>query len=246
MRLFICGAKPEFEYIKNNFGYPEDNIKYLGFCRYDNLHNADVKKNRIVIMPTWREWLVRKTKHSYELDPVDKFINTEYFRKWSSFISSQKLKEIAEKYNLEIIFYPHRNMQTYISDFHSDCDHIHIANWRDWDLQDLLKTSAIMITDYSSVFFDFVYMKKPVIFYQFDIDKFRKEQYQQGYFDYFNNSFGKAYLNPEDVINKLEELIGMKGVNSEEFLNEHKKTFLLYDEQNCYRTYLVIKKLEIR
>ena len=25
-----------------------------------------------------------------------------------------------------------------------------------------------MVTDYSSVFFDFAYMKKPIVFYQFD------------------------------------------------------------------------------
>ena len=43
-----------------------------------------------------------------------------------------------------------------------------------------------MITDYSSVFFDFSYMRKPVIFYQFDEKKFRKAQYAEGYFSYKN------------------------------------------------------------
>ena len=40
-RLFICGAKPEYEYIKKQFGYPEENLKYLGFarlsCKFFNL-----------------------------------------------------------------------------------------------------------------------------------------------------------------------------------------------------------------
>ena len=35
---FICGAKPEYEFIKNKFGYDDKRVKYLGFCRFDNLH----------------------------------------------------------------------------------------------------------------------------------------------------------------------------------------------------------------
>ena len=37
------------------------------------------------------------------------------------------------------------------------------------DINDLYILSDVIITDYSSVFMDFVYMKKPVVFYQFDL-----------------------------------------------------------------------------
>ena len=39
----------------------------------------------------------------------------------------------------------------------------------------------MLITDYSSVYFDIAYMRKPIIFYQFDEEEFRRKHYQRGY-----------------------------------------------------------------
>ena len=57
---FICGAKPEYDFVKKEFGYDNDAVKYLGFCRFDNLHNCKLK-NQILIMPTWRKWIPSAT-----------------------------------------------------------------------------------------------------------------------------------------------------------------------------------------
>ena len=42
----------------------------------------------------------------------------------------------------------------------------------DIDVQKLIKESKLMITDYSSVAFDFSFLNKPVIYYQFDRNEF--------------------------------------------------------------------------
>ena len=46
MRLFVCGAKPEYEYVKERFGYPDGYVRYLGFSRFDNLVNTQKSNNR--------------------------------------------------------------------------------------------------------------------------------------------------------------------------------------------------------
>lgn len=38
MRLFVCGAYPEYQFIRDTFGYPEGYVQYLGLCRFDTLH----------------------------------------------------------------------------------------------------------------------------------------------------------------------------------------------------------------
>ena len=40
------------------------------------------------------------------------------------------------------------------------------------NINHLLMKSKVLVTDYSSVAWDFYYMKKPVCFYHFDQDKF--------------------------------------------------------------------------
>jgi CDP-glycerol glycerophosphotransferase (TagB/SpsB family) len=106
-----------------------------------------------------------------------------------------------------------------------------------------MKQSMMMITDYSSVFFDMIYMKKPIIFYQFDYEKFRLAQYSEGYFNYKDNPFGKSCPTKEDVFLELETCIENQFRPSESFLNAHKKYFKLFDSNNCKRVFSIVKKL---
>ena len=48
-KYFICGAKKEYEYIKEKFGYPEGNVIYTGFPRFDNLYNNNLKEKQILV-----------------------------------------------------------------------------------------------------------------------------------------------------------------------------------------------------
>ncbi|MFR6467707.1 MAG: CDP-glycerol glycerophosphotransferase family protein [Ruminococcus sp.] len=91
---------------------------------------------------------------------IQKIENSEYLNCWLELLSSSDLKDIINKYKLEVIFYPHRNMQQYIEVFDKVGQYITVADWRKFDIQELLKSSAMLVTDYSSVFFDMVYMKK--------------------------------------------------------------------------------------
>ena len=51
----------------------------------------------------------------------------------------------------------------------------------------------MMITDYSSVAFEFAYLRKPVVYYHFDKKAFfEKHTYRKGYFDYEKNGFGEV------------------------------------------------------
>lgn len=80
-------------------------------------------------------------------------------------------------------------------------------------------------------------MKKPIIFYQFDIDDFRKFHYSEGYFHYDNNSFSNAVYSIGEVAQKLKNEINHDFTVSKEYLSEHKKYFPLYDTKNSERTF---------
>lgn len=242
IEMFITSAVPEKEFIERRFGYPKGTIRLTGLPRFDNLHRYITDSKRIVVMPTWRYWFNLKSKQQEGLDV--EFKNSEYMRRWGEFLECEQLNNLVEEYNLEVVFYIHRNLQNHLSEIK---DLIKtkalIASWEDYDIQELLLTSAMMITDYSSVFFDMVYMKKPVIFYQFDIKKFRRGQYEQGYFDYSNNPFGKSYSELEEVMIELKNIIENRYQCSEEFLREHKRYFPHYDVFNSERVYKEIKNI---
>lgn len=224
--LFICGAYPEYKYILKNYGYNESAVKYTGFARYDKLINEE--KNQILIMPTFRKWL------NYE----DNFTQTEYFIHWNNLLNNETLIKFLEDKNINLVFYPHYEIQKNLHHFSSKSDKIIIADFNHFDVQKLLKESMMLITDYSSVFFDFGYMKKPVFYYQFDYNKFRNEHYQEGYFDYKTMGFGPISYNEKELVNQI--------INYNKKENDFKKNlefFKLNDKNNCKRIYEEIIKL---
>ena len=236
-RLFITATKQEQEYIAENFGYPPENLALLGFSRFDRLHNIEVDKDMILLMPTWRNWLGRESSDNKHLE----FIQTEYFKRWNEIITSQTLIDILAKYNKRLLFYPHRNMQKFLGCFKSKDDRIEVADWKDYDVQESLKKAALLITDYSSVFFDFSYMRKPVLFYQFDEKEFREKQYEEGYFNYRDTVLGKWTDNAPQLFENIEEQLKKDCALMEE--DTIKTIFPYWDTENSMRIYNKIKSL---
>lgn len=244
MTLFICGAKLEYDYILKNFGYAKSSVKYCGLCRYDNLEENH-NNNYILIMPTWREWIADNDYRLKKIEHSNSFTETEYFKKWNDFINSPKIKDLSKKYGIHFKFYPHRNMQKYIQYFEAN-EYVSVIDAANHNIQEIMKNASMMITDYSSVFMDMIYMKKPVVFYQFDYSKFRKNQYGAGFFDYKNNPVSSSYEYANEVLRKTEEIIKSNYKPSAEYLKYHKQLFALYDHNNCKRTYEEISKLNTK
>ena len=204
MYRFSVSTYPEEKFLKEQFGYPAGSICLTGLCRFDGLNDAVVDNNQILVMPTWRQWIAKGVE-TKEIEGSENFVETNYFKHWHSFLNSEKVDKLLKTYNKKIVFYPHRNMQKYIKDFTTTSENIIIANSNDYDVQTLLKQSALLVTDYSSVFFDFAYMNKPILFYQFDEQAFRKYQYTEGYFDYHNNPLSEWSGTEEELSVLLEK-----------------------------------------
>ena len=226
MKLFICGAKPEYEYIKKKLGHEEVVDQYTGLARYDNLHNIQTKK-QILIMPTWRGFIRSK----------EGFLKSKYYQQFQSLLKNKELNSILETNGYELIFYPHYEFQKYLDCFNVSENCIKLASFQEYDVQTLLKESKLLITDFSSVFFDFAYMKKPVIFFHFDANEFFERHYEKGYFNYEQDGFGCVCLTTEDVIEALKKHLLNDCLLEDIYKQRIEAFFSLHDENNCQRIY---------
>ena len=134
-------------------------------------------------------------------------------------------------------------MQPYLSFFQSNHPNVKIASWKEYDIQDLLINSDLMITDYSSVLFDYAYLKKPIIFYQFDYEDFRKGQYREGYFDFSKQKIGKVCESLEVVVDSVKEIAVNEFKITDECREYIEQFFVLNDNKNSERIYCAIEKL---
>ena len=235
--IFICGAKPEYDYICETYHY-DNEVKYTGLARFDNLHNQVLKK-QILVMPTWRNWLIYGEENGRE----EKIAQSNYVKCWNALLNSQELDGLLEKTTVDLIFYPHFAMQKFIHLFSTTNRHVTIADINHFDVQRLLKESALLITDYSSVYFDFAYMKKPLIYYQFDREEYRSKHYSKGYFDYDIMGFGEVVQNEDQLLKCMKSYIDSDFKLNEKYAIRSNHFFPLHDKNNCERIYQEVIKL---
>ncbi len=235
--LFVCGAKQEYDYVLNSFGHPSNVVKYTGLARYDQLNNFKTK-NFILVMPTFRRWL--------QTNDLDKISNSDYVYYWNHFLNNRELISKLRRNKLKIIFYPHYVMQKNIDMFNVNNKEVIVGRIKDFDVQNLLKECKLLITDFSSVFFDVAYMQKPIIYYQFDKDRYIKEHYDftKGYFDYERDGFGRVVYKEEDLMKELSIINDNNFQTESNYIERSKKFFLFRDSKNCQRIYDAIMDLE--
>lgn len=237
--LFITGMQAEYDSIAGDFNrykFTPKEVKLTGFPRWDALlKNNQINTRQILIMPTWREYIVgsySKKLMRRRFNP--QFYESEYFQKWNSLLNSDSLKALWEKYFFDIIFNPHPNIMPYLKDFNIP-SYVKIAKQNE-SLQTLFCNSSLMITDYSSIAFEMACLKKPVIYYQFDKKEFFvNHSYSCGYFDYRKDGFGPIAVDEEDLLKKLDNLLQKDCKVFGVYKDNIDSTFIFKDGEYCKR-----------
>ena len=111
------------------------------------------------------------------------------------------------------------------------------------DIQEMLVKSSLLITDYSNIFFDFGFIRKPIIYTHFDYEEYRKNHYKKGYFDYKNNGFGPICYDIHSTIKTIVSQIDNNCKLKKLYLKRIKKFFYYFEQNNSYRTYVEIKEM---
>ena len=221
-KLIVTSAQLEYESLfDEGYNYGDDVIQLLGLPRYDNLTNRNVKK-QIVIMPTWRNYLTNKGE----------LTDSEYFKRFNSLINNEKLINHCNVNNYTIKFKPHPELTKYLELFDKN-GYVEIDT--DTRYQDIFNESALMITDYSSIFFDFAYLKKPLIYYQYDNDYHYDSE--NGYFNYKNVGFGPVVDSEEELVNQIIDCIDNGCEMKDVYVRRVDEFFMFNDHGNSKRCY---------
>ena len=149
----------------------------------------------------------------------------------------KKLIETCEQYDYKIVFKPHPLVYKFIDLFDTN-EYVSIDN--NGTYQEIFRNSDLLITDYSSVAFDFSYMKKPVIYYQYAKDY----NFKEGYFKYKTMGFGEV-IEKEDELIELIEYYLKNNCEMKDMYRKRVDTFYKYNDQNnCKRVYDAILNLK--
>ena len=167
---------PRNDYLVN---YTLDDVSRIK----NNLNIQHIKKKIILYAPTWRD--NQYTDGSYSLDLG---------------INFDLLKEKLSN-DYIILFRAHYFV----------ADNFNFTDYKDFifdvssydDINDLYIVSDLLITDYSSVFFDFAILKKPIYFYMYDLNEY--QDVIRGFYISLKELPGPIVENENDLIAALNK-----------------------------------------
>ncbi|MDM5190897.1 CDP-glycerol glycerophosphotransferase family protein [Bacillus sp. DX4.1] len=195
----------EAGYPRNDFLYVNNECKKIEELKKKN--GLPVDKKVILYAPTWRDDQFY-SKGRYKLDLqlnlslLQQKLNSDYI------ILLRMHYLVAEQFDLT----PYKG---FAYDF---SQHV--------DINELYVLSDLLITDYSSVFFDYANLNRPIIFYTYDIDSYR-DKLRGFYFNLELEAPGPVVTTTEDV---LEEILKFE-TNG---LGEFEKKYNTFYNKYCY------------
>jgi len=188
-------------------------------------YNIPLDKKIILYAPTWRD---------------DEFYENGIY-KFSSQIDLDLLKkELSDTHILLVkLHYLVKDPVDWSNyeGFIYKCDHFH-------DIQELYLISDILVTDYSSVIFDYALLKRPIVIYAYDYEKYRNDL-RGFYFNIFKEFPGPVVKNNPDLVDSIKNYdFSAYSEKYNEFLNK----FTSFDKGNASSKIvnLILKTAEIK
>lgn len=225
LSLLVASSKYEYDsFFKYHYNFPKEVVQLTGLPRYDALENKEDNK-QIVIMPSWRRILNGMS--------LEEFKFSNYYKTFNSLLSNEKFINLAKERNYDILFKPHLNVLKYLETFNFD-DYVKID--KNSRYRDIFNESSLLITDYSSVIFDFAYLKKPIIHYHFDDENYHFDL-EDSYFDYHTMGFGKVVSQEEELVDEIQRILLNDCKMDEAYKKRVDDFFEFNDRNNCKRVY---------
>jgi CDP-glycerol glycerophosphotransferase (TagB/SpsB family) len=162
---------------KLSWSIDPDKLVVTGLPRFDDLirkserhrsrEGADASPARILYMPTWRDWLP---------SDEDRFRETAFYQQLRIFLLHPDLDALLARHGAVMDVHLHVIMRHHAASMARDLAGLSQVRVLppEADLQHALARSRLLITDYSSVAWDFLYLDRPVLFYQFDAETFNQ------------------------------------------------------------------------
>jgi CDP-glycerol glycerophosphotransferase (TagB/SpsB family) len=173
--------------------------------------NPYLDKKIILYAPTWREYGSRSS--FFPFDDKDLSVINNFLIKEDAYLLLRGHRE-----EMELISTNYDQNETFsrIISAHQDLFP---------DVQQLLSYTDVLLTDYSSIYFDYLLLDKPMIFLPYDLDEY--QSYRGFLFDYDAYTPGVKVFNQKDFLKELEislnvpEILSVERVRMRDLFHLH-------------------------
>ncbi len=233
----VISTNYEVENFTKNYCFPESALIKSKMPRYDYI-DCDVvpQDNRILLAPSWRKYLIKLKGDGTWVPTRERFLESEFYAETSKFLASKQLNDLLEENDWYLDFKLHPIFKIYSDCFNIDNPRIRIPE----------KTEPsdykIAITDYSSFVFDFVYLKRAVVYFMPDYAQFKSGMNDYKELDIpLEKGFGELTKTADELLAAIERIIKNDGKALPPFDKRTDGFFLNQDHNSCETIYNHLK-----
>ncbi len=248
MDMFVTSCEKEYQSLLDcKYYFGPDIVKLTGLPRFDSLLEKSQtikKKKQIMVSFTWRNSLastIDKTtgKRLYN----EEFVESLYYQNINKLFMDEKLHKVLKETGYIIRFIPHPNLLCQMQDFKEN-EFVQVE-YNEVNYQKEFCENALLITDYSSTFFDFAYLHKPVIYFQYDQESFYENQlYNKGYFVYEKDGFGPVCYDYDSLVKEIIKALKNDCKLEDKYEQRINSFYKYHDQKNSERVFNEIMKLK--
>lgn len=225
----VVNSEAEKQIFIEDLDYFASQVAITGFARFDALFDGDPQvQRRVLVMPTWRDWLATR----------EAVLDSVYLANWQQFLDHPRLRELQDA-GVEILLVLHPNLRALVDDLH--LEGVTIAP-READVQELIRTSAALVTDYSSVAWDAAFLGRPVFFFRFDDAVLTGAR--TPFVDAVTELPGPVSHHADDLVEDVLESAGTGFVMSPDYADRAHKYLELPESGYCERNYEMVRRAD--
>ena len=237
-RVVVSSGFEVENFTNDIYRYKENELIKSCMPRYDFIRREAEKENKVLFAPSWRQNLVGELKNGVREVKDDLFLKSDFYKATQAFLSSPELAKTLEEHDLYLDFKNHPNFACYNHLFEIDNPRIRL-------IEDKINMDEykLMITDYSSMVFDAVYIGCPILYFVPDYEQFIAGV-SHGYraLDLpLSDAFGPFAQTADELLSNFETCAAADFVPAEPYKSRMEGFFLHYDDCARDRLYEALK-----
>lgn len=203
--LVVTSRDEPFRVFSRAYDFPEENVLPTGYPRTDalfgpvegsmvrqdealheRLRSISEAEQLVAYIPTWRGREFGPSSNPFDPDNFDPDAFEEF---------------LAER-DAHLVVKPHP--RTELPEDVRSKPRVHVLP-KDFDLYPFLPLVDVLVTDYSSIYFDYLCLDRPIVFYPFDLDAY--EEKRGLYYEYGEVTPGPTVEKFDDLLDALDDVL---------------------------------------